>query len=129
IEGAKGWEVVPARLITGGKASDAMAKSLAANITQLPLHPVDQFEAFANVRDSLLSTKSWEDAEIAIADRYGVSKDVVRRRLALGDLAPEIRAAWREGKIEGEVAKVFTLLRDQKAQADLFAKLKRSGHT
>lgn len=116
---------VPVLLFKGGTAADALAKSLAANITQLPLHPVDQFEAFATVKEK--AHGEGRDPLAAISERYGVTPLVAERRLRLGTLAACVREAWRAGEIEQHVAMAFTLLTDIDAQAALFARLKKRG--
>lgn len=98
----------------------ALAMSLAENVTQCPLHPVDRFETFAALIDS-------GKTEADIAANFCIKERVVKQSLALGRLAPKIRNAWREGKIDASDAKAFTLTDDQKAQEEVFDKLTK-GH-
>lgn len=114
------FETVPALLVTGGTAADAMAKSLAANVTQLPLHQVDQFRAFAKVVETL---PEGSDPIAAVVSRYGVSPIIAERRLALGQLADEILNDWRAGELDPNCARHYTLIRDKVAQAKLYKKL------
>jgi ParB family chromosome partitioning protein len=87
--------------------------SLAVNYMREDVHPVDEFEAFADlVKDGM----SPDD----IGKKYGLKKTEVDQVLALGNLAPEIRRAWREDKIEEDAARAFTLEPDQKRQSELF---------
>ena len=88
------FEALPALLIEGGTAEDAKAKSLAANVTQLPLNQVDQFEAFAQ---HVATLPAGTDPIKAVVLRFGVTPIVSERRLALGSMAPEIREAFRAG--------------------------------
>lgn len=99
--------------------ADALAKAAASNMV-VPVHPVDRYETFAR-----LAAKGMNAA--AISNHYGIgdSKEV-ERSLALGALAPVVRNAWREAKISREVAQCFTLEPDQKRQAAVFEKLKKS---
>ena len=90
--------------------------ALSPNVMRAALHPVDEFEAF----DQLVAQGFTEDQ---VAERYGVEKIVVRQRLALARLAPEIRAAWRAGEIDADAAEEFTLTDDQSRQAAVFKKL------
>ena len=85
-------------------ADDARAAelSLAANVVRRALHPVDEYEAFAALIDR-------GGAVDAIADHFGVTPLVVRRRLALARLHAEVRAAWRAGRIGAETAQAFTV--------------------
>jgi ParB family chromosome partitioning protein len=96
--------------------ADHREASLAANIVRLPLHPVDQFEAFSGLCATGLAPDE-------IASRFGVTSKLVKMRIALGDLAPEVRAAWREGTIGEEAARVLTLEKDKKRQSEVLAKL------
>lgn len=98
---------------------DAHNTSLAANI-HAPMHPVDEHEAFAQ-----LVADGWKPEEIA-AD-YGLTRRQVDQRLALAELAPEIRKAWRAGEISAESATLFTKA-DHGTQARAFAKLSKSGN-
>ena len=82
--------------------------SLAGNL-HVALHPADQVEAFQRME------AAGETIE-AVADRFGVTARTVRRRLALAGLAPEVRAAWREGKIAAEHAQAFASNADHHAQ-------------
>lgn len=101
--------------------SDEAARetSLIANIARVDTHPVDLFERFAElVRDGA----NPED----IAATYGMKQREVDQALALGELHPKIRDAWRRGEIRAENAQTFTLTKDQKVQARVFEKLAKS---
>jgi len=101
--------------------TDARELSLAANIMRLPLHPVDQYEAFA-----ALEAEGLDEADIA--QRFSIPPRQVKQALALGRLAPKIRDAWRKGEIDAKVARVFTLTADHKAQTRVFDKERKSGY-
>ncbi len=92
------------------------ARSVVANIEREPLHPVDRFEAFGRLETA---GQSHED----IANRFGITTRDVRKALALGNLAPVVREAWRAGNIEEDQARAFTLNPDHDAQAAVFAQL------
>ena len=98
----------------------ALAMSLAENVTQCPLHPVDRYETFA-----VLVAAGKTEADIAT--NYSISGRVVKQSLALGQLAPKVREAWRRGKIDADAAKAFTISADLKAQEEAFDKLSK-GH-
>lgn len=79
--------------------------SLAANIERLPLHEIDQYEAFADLAAGGMTDKD-------ISGRFGIEKKHVRRILALGRLSPAVREAWRSGEFgprADDTAKAFTL--------------------
>jgi ParB family chromosome partitioning protein len=93
----------------------AFEDSLTTAVTAKQLHPVDQYEAFARLRDR-------QDKSVAeIANQYGMSEREVEQALALGHLSPTIRDLWRKGEIKADVAKAFTLAPDHKAQEDILA--------
>jgi ParB family chromosome partitioning protein len=81
------------------------------------MHPVDQYEAVAAL----------EMPADRIAARYGMTEAAVRQRLALGALHPTVRKAWRDGAIDAEVAKAFTLTRDAGRQAKVLGDLRQGG--
>jgi ParB family chromosome partitioning protein len=95
----------------------AFEDSLTTAVTARQLHPVDQYEAFARLRDKAGSTIE------EIARRYGMSEREVEQALALGHLSPRIRDAWRKGELKTEVAKVFTLAPDHKTQDEVLSAL------
>lgn len=97
---------------------EARDTSLITNAIRAGMHPVDEFEAFAELAAEGMSIAD-------IASRYALEEKQVRQRLALGGLAPVIREAWRKEEIRGEDARAFTLLRDVGEQAKLYARLKK----
>lgn len=88
--------------------------SLTENVMRVALHPVDEFEAFRDLLDDGLTVAQ-------IADRFGLKEKAVRQRLALGGLAPDVRKAWRDGKIGQEQAEGFTLCEDHEIQRQALA--------
>jgi ParB family chromosome partitioning protein len=94
-------DLLPCHVVAADDAT-ALDLSTTENIIRLPMHEVDEFEAFARLAEAGRSV-----AEIASA--YAVDERKVRQRLALGRLAPAVRAAWRKGKIGAEHARLFTL--------------------
>lgn len=106
---------VPVHVLTLGQAAGTEA-SLAANIMRVPLHPVDQYEAFAELEAGGLTPAE-------IAERFGQPLNLVRQQMALGSLHPEIRAAWRDGKISTDAARSYCLTTDQARQLSVFKKL------
>jgi ParB family chromosome partitioning protein len=95
---------------------DASELSLAENIVRAPMHPADQFEAFRTVIDT--------GASIAdVSARFGISEDVVTKRLKLGRLSPAILDAYRGGQISLEHAQAFAITDDCDAQERVFSEL------
>jgi ParB family chromosome partitioning protein len=91
--------------------------SMVENVYRVGLHPVDQFEVYVAMVDA-------GDTVEEIGKRHSTPIAQVRQALALGRLAPEVRAAWREGRISADAAEAFALTTDHKAQA---AALKKAG--
>ncbi|MBY9045412.1 hypothetical protein K7460_29375, partial [Pseudomonas fluorescens] len=94
--------------------------SLAVAVLARKFHPVDEYEAFAKLRDDHGKT------EEEIAQQYGMKARQVKPALALGRLSPLIRQAWRAGEIRAEVAQAFTLAHDHATQDKLFAQLDKA---
>ncbi|KFC73225.1 putative transcriptional regulator precursor [Bosea sp. LC85] len=93
---------VPVVLRDAESEADAFEVSLAANVLRKPLHPVTEFEAFAQLADA---GKSHQE----IADHFGITLRNVEQRLALGRLHGDVRQAWLDGRIMGEAARAFTI--------------------
>lgn len=87
----------------GDSEADAFEVSLAANVLRKPLHPVAEFEAFAALIDKGKSKQE-------VADHFGITLRAVEQRLALGRLHEDVRKAWRDGRINGEAARAFTIV-------------------
>lgn len=98
-------------------AAGAFEDSLTSAVLTQQLHPVDQYEAFAKLRDN---GKTDEE----IARHFGMTEREVLRALALGQLSPGVRAAWRAGEIRTEVAKAFTLAVDHAQQDQVLDELR-----
>ena len=96
------WEEIEATVHTEVNDLTSATLSLVANIERLPLHPVDQYEAFAKLKDAGLATPF-------IARKFAISKKQVTQSLALGNLHAAVLQAWKTDKIDEDVAKAFTL--------------------
>jgi ParB/RepB/Spo0J family partition protein len=79
---------------------DAAEMSLAANIVRLPLHPVDQYRAFAAI---IGEGKTPAD----IAASFGIAEKTVRKRMALGNIHPPVLEAAIEKNIDNRVLIAF----------------------
>lgn len=90
--------------------------SLAENVMRVPMHPADQFEAFRKLIDDGASVTD-------VAARFGVSDNLVLKRMKLGRLSPVILAAYRENEIGLEEAQAFALVDDHDAQERVLAEL------
>ena len=85
------------------------------------MHPADQFEAF----DKMIGEGRSED-EIAL--KFGVSVDLVRRRLKLARVAPEIIEQFRAGDLTLECVMAFTLTDDHDRQLAVWNAVKGGYH-
>ena len=97
-------------------AVDATELSLAENTVRAPMHPADQYEAFATLIDDGATVPE-------IAARFGLSEVAVTQRLKLGKLSPMILAAYRDGDINLEAAQAFTVADDHDAQERVYEQL------
>ncbi|MEM1154174.1 MAG: ParB/RepB/Spo0J family partition protein, partial [Pseudomonadota bacterium] len=93
--------------------SEITAASLAENITQLPMHPADQYEAFYQLAEQGRAVGD-------IAALYGVGKQTVAKRLKLGQVAPAILDAYRAGKIRHDEVIAYTVCEDHEKQLACF---------
>lgn len=84
---------------------DDQAASIAAvteNTHRVQMDAMDQFEAYAKLSKDGMTAES-------IAEQFGIKSDLVRRRLRLGALDPQIIKAYRKGEIDLDACMMFTL--------------------
>lgn len=99
-------EGVPCAVMAKGDDAAAVEASLIENTQRLPMDEMDQFEAFQRLLK--------EGRTIAaIADTFGVTEIMVKRRLAIANLLPKIRQAYRAEEIDGETLRALTLATKQ----------------
>jgi ParB family transcriptional regulator, chromosome partitioning protein len=95
-------EAIPCAVMAKGDDAAAVEASLIENVAHLPMDEMDQFEAFQRLVK--------EGRDIAeIANIFGVTDLTVRRRLAIANLAPQIRHLYRAEEIDGETLRALTL--------------------
>lgn len=82
-------------LVRNADNADARVLSLAANIMRLPLHPADQYEAFAAMLNEGISREE-------IASRFALPLKNVDQRLALGRVAAPFLNAYRKDQLRIE---------------------------
>lgn len=104
--------LVPCRLAEEGQDHEQL--SLAENAVRAAMHPADQFEAFAAQIDA---GKNIAD----VAQAFGVSETIVKKRLQLGRVAPEILAAFRADELNIDQVTAYAISDDQDRQRDVFA--------
>lgn len=102
----KADEKVPCRVESEDAAIES---SLIENVQREAMHPLDEFEAFAQlVRDGM--------SVDVIAERFGVSVLRVQQRLKLLTVAPALLAVYRDGQMTLEQLMAFTVSDDHAAQ-------------
>ena len=95
--------------------------SLVENVVRAAMHPADQVEAFAGLADG--------GATVAdIAARFGVAERLVEQRLRLGNAAPVLLDAYREGDIDLEVLTAFAVTADLERQIAVWEQVKEQGY-
>lgn len=103
-----------------GFKGDPRQLALAAN-EQKEMHPADRYEAIARLlKDGM--TSGDVIGLLALSDRQ------YRQAMALGQMSPKVRDAWRAGEIDAETAKAFTLSDDPKEQDKAFEGAKKSSY-
>ncbi len=90
--------------------------SLAENLERAPLHPADQFEAFAK-----LCAKGQTADEIAV--RFGLTATLVAQRLKLACVSPRLIAAYRKAEMTLEQLMAFAISDDHTAQEEFWFEL------
>ncbi|MCB1519147.1 MAG: ParB/RepB/Spo0J family partition protein [Hyphomicrobiaceae bacterium] len=101
---------VPCIVIESADDASAIEASLAENVERLPMDELDQYTAFAAlIREGR--------SEETIAEAFGITPAIVRRRLALARLIPDIHRLYRAGEINGETLKLLTLATRERQKA------------
>ena len=109
--------VVDAKIVRDATAAELRTLSAMENTHTLAMHPVRQYEAFAAIAAALPDP---ETALTTIAREFGLTRQHVKQRLALGRLSPKIRAAWLAGDLSAEAAKAYAEADDIAAQEAVF---------
>ena len=113
---AKDWTArtkIACRAIRDDVAA-ATAITVAENVTQAPMDPLDEFEAFARMMEA-----GGHDVA-SIAALFGVERRRVTERLRYGRVHPDIRKAARAKEITLDVMKAFAANPDHGTQWAVF---------
>ena len=102
---------VPCQLIDDEEA--IVEASTAENTIRAPLHPADQFEAFKDMVDG---GKSITD----VAAHFNLSEVVVRQRLKLANVHPQLVEAYRKDEATLEQLQALAVTDDHAAQLDVW---------
>lgn len=97
-------------------AAQALMASLIENVEREALNPADEFAAFARLIDG---GRSVED----VAAAFGVTPQVVKRRLKLAAVSPALLTLFREGGIGLDCLMVLASLDDPARQEQLWQQL------
>lgn len=95
-------EPLPCAVMEPGDDAAALEASLIENIARLDPDEMNQYETFAR-----LIKEGRSVAEIALT--FGLTERRVNQRLALGNLLPKIRTAYRNKEINAETVRHLTL--------------------
>jgi ParB family chromosome partitioning protein len=109
-DGQTGADPLPCVVLASNEEASAIEASLAENIERLPMDEMDQHEAFL-----ALKKRGLDEADIAA--HFGIAEQIVRRRLALADLIPDIRRLYRRGEIDAKTLQVLTLATRERQKA------------
>ncbi len=108
-------KTTPIPCIVRDAGSDILAEddSLAENMQRVALHPLDQFRAFAALRE-----KGQGDEEIAAA--FFLTPQIVKQRLKLASVAPALLEVYAEDGMTREQLMAFTVNPDHERQIQVW---------
>ena len=106
----------PIPCIVASSDTPAEEISLAENTVRLAMHPADQVTAFSKLLDAGASVSE-------VATRFGVSQRLVKQRMRLGNVAPEIIQAYRDERLDMETLQAFSLTTDHARQMAVWEQL------
>lgn len=98
-------------------ANDPTEISLDENVTRSDLHPADQYDVFR-----YLAEEKGHGVE-EIAARFGVTAHVVRQRLRLASVSPNLIQIYREGGLTLDQLVAFSIVEDHERQEAAFERL------
>ena len=101
---------------------EAIELSIVENTHRASASPVDEFEAYQDLKDTGATIKE-------IASNFGVSQTHVKQRLKLASTAPEIRQKIRDKKISLECGMAFTIESNHEKQLTALKALKAQSQT
>ncbi len=111
-------QLVPCVVREGGIAED---DSIAENDERVGLHPLDQFRAFQTLRNLGMSEED-------IAARHFVSPAIVKQRLRLASVSPDLLDVYAEDGMTLEQLMAFTVTTDHARQEQVWENVSKSGY-
>lgn len=112
-------KTAPVPCVLGSNAILAEEISLAENIERAPLHPLDQYRAFKDMRD-----KGMSEEEIAAA--FFISINVVKQRLKLTAVSPALLDIYAEEVMTITQLEAFSVSDDHARQEQVWEAIKNS---
>jgi len=109
-DGTPDADKLPCVLLEADDDATAIEASLAENVERLPMDDLEQYEAFAALRKKGLG-------EADIAAHFGISEQIVKRRLAVANLHPDIRRLYRAGDVDTQTLQLLTLATKERQKA------------
>lgn len=103
-------EPQPCGILEGDDDADALEASLIENMARLDPDPMTQYETFARL------VKKGRSPD-RIASFFGLPETAVKQRLALGNLLPKIRDAYRRDEINRQTIRLLTMATKKQQQA------------
>ncbi|MDB5575368.1 MAG: chromosome partitioning protein ParB [Bradyrhizobium sp.] len=97
--------------------NDPVEISLDENVTRQDMHPADELDAWHDLSDR----KGWGAEEIGA--RFGVTANVVRKRLRLGAVSPKLIQVYREDGLTMDQLIAFAITDDHARQEQVFESL------
>ncbi|WP_455707646.1 DNA-binding protein [Mesorhizobium sp. ORM8.1] len=112
-------KTAPVPCVIGSNAVLAEEVSLAENIERAPLHPLDAYRAFKDMRD-----KGMSEEEIATA--FFISVNVVKQRLKLTTVSPALLDIYVEDGMTLAQLEAFSVSDDHARQEQVWEAIKNS---
>ncbi|MDC9823281.1 ParB N-terminal domain-containing protein [Devosia sp. ZB163] len=110
---------VPCVVVDAGSAIALEEDSLAENVQRADLHPLDQFRAFAALRENGVDEED-------IAARFFVPVTIVRQRLKLAAVSPKLLDHYAEGTLTLTQLMAFTVNPDHGRQEQVWEAIQHS---
>jgi ParB family chromosome partitioning protein len=114
VEGAEGFTHDFPVQVREVASEEATAASTSENLQRTPMHPADEFQAFADLYEQCGSIEQ-------VAAMYHVKPLMVRQRLKLASAAPSLFAIYREDGMTLEQLMALSVSDDIEAQEKVWA--------
>ena len=112
---------VPCVVREAGGDVSAEEDSLAENLRRVALHPLDQFRAFQTLREQ-------GQSEEEIAARFFVSVNIVKQRLRLASVSPNLLDVYADDGMTLEQLMAFTVTSDHARQEQVWENVSKSSY-